>query len=37
MIARLKELEDVNRRLKKRYADERLKAESIAEAMHEKW
>ncbi len=34
---RLKELEDENRRLKKMYADERLKAEIIQEAMTKKW
>ena len=33
MISRLKELEDENRRLKKMYAEERLKAEIIQEAM----
>lgn len=33
MMARLKELEDENRRLKKMYAEERLKAEIIQEAM----
>ena len=32
-MARLKELEDENRRLKKMYAEERLKAEIITEAM----
>lgn len=37
MMARLKELEDENRRLKKMYAEERLKAEIIAEAMQKKW
>ena len=37
MMTRLKELEDENRRLKKRYADERLKAEIIQEAMAKKW
>lgn len=37
MMARLKELEDENRRLKKMYADERLKAEIIQEAMAKKW
>jgi putative transposase len=35
--ARLKELEEENRRLKKMYAEERLKAEIIAEAMQKKW
>ena len=37
MISRLKELEDENRRLKKMYAEERLKAEIIQEAMAKKW
>ncbi len=32
MMARLKELEDENRRLKKMYAEERLKSEIIQEA-----
>jgi putative transposase len=33
MVARLKELENENRRLKKMYAEERLKSEIIQEAM----
>ncbi len=33
MLSRLKELEDENRRLKKMYAEERLKSEIIQEAM----
>ncbi len=37
MIARLKELEEENRRLKKMYAEERLKSEIIQEAMQKKW
>ena len=37
LIARLKELEDENRRRKKMYAEERIKAEIIAEAMAKKW
>jgi len=37
MISRLKELEDENRRLKKMYAEERLKSEIIQEAMAKKW
>jgi len=37
MMTRLKELEDENKRLKKMYADERLKAEIIQEAMAKKW
>lgn len=37
MMARLKELEDENRRLKKMYAEERLKAEIVQEALAKKW
>jgi putative transposase len=37
MMARMKELEEENRRLKKMYAEERLKAEIIAETMQKKW
>ena len=37
LLSRLRELEDENRRLKKMYADERLKAEIIQEAMAKKW
>ena len=37
LMARMKELEDEKRRLKKMYADERLKAEIIAEALTKKW
>ena len=37
MIARLKELEAENKRLKKMYAEERLKAEIIEKAMEKKW
>ena len=37
MMARLKELEDENRRLKKMYAEERLKSDIIQEAMVKKW
>jgi putative transposase len=37
LIARLKELEDENRRLKKMYAEERLKAEIVQEALRKKW
>jgi putative transposase len=36
-VVNLKELEDENRRLKKMYAEERFKAESIQEAMQKKW
>ena len=37
MMARMKELEEENRRLKKMYAEERLKAEVLNEAMTKKW
>lgn len=37
LMARLKELEDKNRRLKKMYAKERLKAEIVKEALEKKW
>jgi len=37
LLARLKELEDENRRLKKMYAEERLQAEIIQESMAKKW
>jgi putative transposase len=37
LMARMKELEEENRRLKKMYAEERLKAEIIQEAMQKKW
>ena len=37
LMARLRELEEENRRLKKMYAEERLKAEIIQEAMAKKW
>jgi len=37
MISRMKELEAENRRLKRMYAEERLKAEIIQEAMAKKW
>lgn len=36
LMARLKELEQENRRLKKMYAEERLKAEIIQEALEKK-
>lgn len=36
MVSRLKELEDENRRLKKMYAEERLKSEIIHDAMAKK-
>ena len=37
MMKRMKELEDENRRLKKMYAEERLKAEIVQEALTKKW
>lgn len=37
LMARMKELEEENRRLKKMYAEERLKAEIVAEALAKKW
>ena len=37
MMAHLKELETENRRLKKMYAEERLKAEIVQEALEKKW
>jgi len=36
LMARLKELEEENRRLKKMYAEERLKAEIVQEALSKK-
>jgi putative transposase len=36
MMVRMKELEDENRRLKKMYVDEKLKAEIVAEALAKK-
>lgn len=37
LMARMKELEEENCRLKKMYAEERLKAEIVQEAMQKKW
>jgi putative transposase len=37
MMTRMKELEEENRRLKKMYAEERLKAEIVQEALQKKW
>jgi putative transposase len=37
LMARMKEIEDENRSLKKMYAEERLKAEIVAEALTKKW
>jgi len=37
LMGRMKELEDENRHLKKIYAEERLKAAIVAEALTQKW
>ena len=37
LMARMKELEEENRRLKKMYVEERIKAEIVAEALTKKW
>lgn len=37
MMLRMKELEVENRRLKKMYLEEKLKAEIVAEALAKKW
>ena len=37
LMKRLKELEEENRRLKKMYAEERIKAEIVQEALEKKW
>ncbi len=37
MMSLLKELEEENRRLKKMYLEEKLKAEIVAEALEKKW
>jgi len=37
MVKRMKELEAENKRLKKMYAEERLKAEIVQEALEKKW
>ena len=37
LMTRLRELEAENRRLKKMYAEERLKAEIVQEALEKKW
>jgi len=37
MISRMKELEAENSRLKKMYAEERLKADILQEALTKKW
>ena len=36
-MARIKELEDENQRLKKMYLEEKLKAEIVAESLEKKW
>lgn len=37
LMAKVKQLEEENRRLKKMYSDERLKAEIVQEALVKKW
>ena len=37
MMSRMKELEDENRRLKKLYLEEKLKAEIVSETLEKKW
>ena len=37
MMSRMKEIEEENRRLKKTYLEEKLKAEIVAEALEKKW
>ena len=37
MMKRLKELEDENRRLKKMYTEERIKADIARDALQKKW
>ena len=37
LMARMKELEDENRRLKKMYVEEKIKADIVAEALAKKW
>ena len=37
MITRMKELEKESRRLKRMYAEERMKAEIVAAALAKKW
>ena len=37
LMARMKELEGENRRLKKMYIEEKIKAEIVAEALAKKW
>ncbi len=37
LMARMKELEEENRRLRKMYIEEKIKAEVVAEALAKKW
>jgi putative transposase len=37
LMKRMKELQEENRRLKKMYAEEKLKAEIVQEALEKKW
>jgi putative transposase len=37
MISKMKELEEENRRLRRMYVEEKLKAEIVAEALAKKW
>ncbi len=37
LMARMKELEEENRRLRKMYVEEKLKAEIVTEALAKKW
>jgi putative transposase len=37
LMARMKELEEENRRLKKMYVEEKIKADIVAEALAKKW
>ncbi len=37
MMSKMKELEEENRRLRRMYVEEKLKAEIVAEALAKKW
>jgi putative transposase len=37
MMSKIKELEEENRRLRRMYVEEKLKAEIVAEALAKKW
>ena len=37
LMARMKELEEENRRLRKMYVEEKIKAEIVSEALAKKW